>query len=114
MVLYISGIILDSKYSHSWRLCWWLCHRNLIGGAPAIANDERINATGATGTKIPGRYIPVNQGFFVLTSLDEDLTGLTTVYGGDIVFENSQRAFKPETPSNSVFMRNFCSKCKSS
>ncbi len=80
--------------------------RNLIGGAPAIANDDRINATGGSGTKVPGRYIPVNQGFFVLTSLDEDLTGLTTVYGGDIVFKNSQRVFKPETPSNSVFMRN--------
>jgi hypothetical protein len=79
--------------------------RNLIGGAPAIANDARINATGGAGTKIPGRYIPVNQGFFVLTSLDEDLTGLTTVYGGDIVFKNSQRVFKPETPVNSVFMR---------
>ncbi len=80
--------------------------RNLIGGAPAIANDTRTNATGSTGTKIPGRYIPVNQGFFVLTSLDEDLTGLTTVYGGDIVFKNSQRVFMPEASSNSVFMRN--------
>jgi len=80
--------------------------RNIIGGTPAIANDQRINATGGYGTKIPGRYIPVNQGFFVLTSLDEDLTGLTTVYGGDIVFKNSQRVFKPETPANSVFMRN--------
>ncbi|NNL15863.1 MAG: T9SS type A sorting domain-containing protein, partial [Flavobacteriaceae bacterium] len=80
--------------------------RNLIGGAPAIANDTRINATGGTGTKIPGRYIPVNQGFFVLTSLDEDLTGLTEVNGGDIVFKNSQRIFKTEATSSSVFMRN--------
>jgi hypothetical protein len=79
--------------------------RNIIGGTPAIANDQRINATGGYGTKIPGRYIPVNQGFFVLTSLDEDLTGLTTVYGGDVVFKNSQRVFKPETSINSVFLR---------
>ena len=79
--------------------------RNLIGGTSAIANDARINATGGSGTKIPGRYIPVNQGFFVLTSLDEDLTGLTTIYGGDIVFKNSQRVFMPEAPSNSVFMK---------
>ena len=79
--------------------------RNLIGGAPAIANDKRINDTGGIGTKVPGRYIPVNQGFFVITSLDEDLTGLTTIYGGDIVFKNSQRVFMPEAPSNSVFMR---------
>ena len=86
--------------------------RNIIGGTPAIANDQRINATGEYGTKVPGRYIPVNQGFFVLTSIDEDLTGLTTVYGGDIVFRNSQRYFKPESPSNSVFLRNSGSETK--
>ena len=83
--------------------------RNLIAGAPAIASDGRINATGGTGTKIPGRYIPVNQGFFVLTSLNEALTGVTEISGGDIVFNNSQRIFKAESPSNSVFMRNAAS-----
>jgi hypothetical protein len=80
--------------------------RNLIAGAPAIANDERINDTGGTGSQVPGKYIPVNQGFFVLTSLNAGLTGITNIDGGDIVFNNSQRVFMPETPSNSVFLRN--------
>ena len=79
--------------------------RNLLTSAPAISNDTRINATGETSTETPGRYIPVNQGFFVITSLDSSLTGLTTVSGGNIEFKNSQRAYETESTSASVFMK---------
>ena len=79
--------------------------RNLIDGVKAISNDYRINANLAEGSKIPGQYIPVNQGFFVITSLDESLTGIATVSGGDIVFKNSQRVFQTEASGNSVFMK---------
>ncbi|MFK2821339.1 LamG domain-containing protein, partial [Flavobacteriaceae sp. LMIT009] len=38
---------------------------NLLGTAVAVSNDTRINNSGQTGTKEPGQYIPVGQGFFV-------------------------------------------------
>ncbi len=83
--------------------------RNLLAGAPAIANDTRINATGGSGTKIPGQYVPVNQGFFVTTSLNgfdnDDGIPIATVDGGDVVFNNSQRVFVRESAPNSIFMR---------
>ncbi|KAA5824187.1 T9SS type A sorting domain-containing protein [Algibacter amylolyticus] len=83
--------------------------RNLIGGAPAIANDSRLNATGGIGTKVPGEYIGVNQGFFVSTLLDgfENDNGatLTKVDGGDIVFKNSQRVFAKEDGTSSLFFK---------
>ena len=85
--------------------------RNLIGGAVAISNDSRINDNGASGTKIPGQYIPVNQGFFVSTALDgfdndnDPPTAIVTVDGGDIVFKNSQRVFAPEDGSTSTFLK---------
>lgn len=83
--------------------------RNLIAGVPAIANDSRINATGGNGTKIPGQYVPVNQGFFVATALNgfdnNDGIPIATVDGGDVVFKNDQRVFVREAISSSVFMR---------
>ena len=88
--------------------------RNLIAGAAAISDDARINNTSnaggpAIGTKVPGPYIPVNQGFFVTTALNgfdnNNETPITTVDGGDIVFENGQRVFVREATSSSVFMR---------
>lgn len=66
----------------------------LLGGVKAISNDQRINATGTSGTKIPQRYIPVSQGFFV-----------TANTGGNITFKNSQRAFKTETSDPSLFIK---------
>ncbi len=66
----------------------------LAGGIVAINNDVRINATGVLGTKVPGRYIPVGQGFFVVA--DE---------GGNVAFKNSQRTFKKEGTSASVFAK---------
>ena len=66
--------------------------RNLLTGVKAIS----FNNDGSSGTKIPGQYIPTNQGFFVLTELDgfenANVAVITTVTGGDIVFKNSQRA----------------------
>ncbi|MFK2820990.1 LamG domain-containing protein, partial [Flavobacteriaceae sp. LMIT009] len=38
---------------------------NLLGTAAAVSNDIRINNSLQTGTKEPGQYIPVGQGFFV-------------------------------------------------
>ncbi|WP_456376274.1 LamG-like jellyroll fold domain-containing protein, partial [Lutibacter sp.] len=76
----------------------------LLGGAEAVSNDIRINNNNAVGSRIPERYIPVNQGFFVFASLDASLTGTTaTVNGGNIVFKNTQRVFELErsTGSNS-------------
>jgi len=82
----------------------------LMGGTQAYANDSRINATGAAGGKIPERYIPVNQGFFVIAALDAALDSTTTaVSGGDIVFKNSQRVFEYErftgTNTGSLFFK---------
>lgn len=80
----------------------------LMGGAVAISNDTRINASGATGTKLPERYIPVGQGFFVSAILDTDLIGdpndpgiSLPVNGGTLTFKNSHRVFQKETVSGS-------------
>ena len=95
---------------------------NLTGGAPAISNDVRINNTGAAGTKVPGQFIPVNQGFFVSTKLEtnpnDNLGTISSVDGGTIIFKNSQRVYATELDESSpgipssVFMKS--SKDKSS
>ncbi|WP_411893286.1 LamG-like jellyroll fold domain-containing protein [Winogradskyella sp. A2] len=88
--------------------------RNLLGGVAAISNEALINNTSdggnpATGTKIPGPYVPVNQGFLVSTALDgfdnENETLILTVDGGDVVFNNGQRIFERESVGNSLFMK---------
>jgi hypothetical protein len=66
---------------------------NLTGGNPAIS-PPLVSGNG-TPTKLPGRYVPVSQGFFVTASN----------VGGNIQFKNSQRVFVRETPANSVFIR---------
>lgn len=69
---------------------------NLSGGTPALQYDYvtgGTDASGGTGVKQPGRYIPVAQGFFVV--------GNTT---GSIHFNNNQRVFTKEGAS-SVFIR---------
>ncbi|NNL83385.1 MAG: T9SS type A sorting domain-containing protein, partial [Winogradskyella sp.] len=68
---------------------------SLAGGTPAAAygtNDPDVG-TGGTPTKIPGRYIPVSQGFFV-----------TAEANGTINFNNGQRLFQKED-ATSVFVR---------
>ena len=70
---------------------------NLSGGVQAIQYDfvtGGTDPTGGTGTKTPGRYIPVAQGFFVIGTAS-----------GTINFNNSQRIFRKEDAS-SVFVRN--------
>lgn len=67
--------------------------RNLVGGTPSFAlrqDQEQVAAS-----KIPGRFVPVGQGFFVRA----------TSLGGNIVFSNSQRAFIKEDTnvSNPLF-----------
>ena len=84
---------------------------NLSGGVPAVATDARINNTGESSedyfgnnAKIPQKYIPVGQGFFVNTVLDPAVSGNITVDGGDVVFNNGQRAFAKETKADSQFL----------
>ena len=82
----------------------------LMGGVNAISNDVLVNNNGASGTLIARRYIPVGQGFFVGTTLAASLVAnnpnlSTAITGGPILFKNSQRAFKVESSTNSVFMR---------
>jgi hypothetical protein len=74
----------------------------LIGGVNAIANIALTVNNGAAGSKIPKRYIPVGQAFFVDAVLN---TTLPTVDGGNIVFKNSQRAFVRENSGSSLFMK---------
>ncbi|WP_029035220.1 LamG-like jellyroll fold domain-containing protein [Salinimicrobium terrae] len=79
---------------------------NLSGGIKAIANDERINATGDEGGERPRQHIPVGQAFFVSSDLDESITTQSgiNIHGGDILFKNSQRAFVTEIDkTQSVF-----------
>ncbi|TDE27916.1 T9SS type A sorting domain-containing protein, partial [Flavobacterium ranwuense] len=78
----------------------------LTGGVKAI-NDSPLNVNdGSWGSKVPGRYIPVGQGFFVDAYLDPTINGTTTtVDGGYINFKNSQRVFVRETSSSSIFMK---------
>lgn len=68
---------------------------NLSGGIPSASkgtNDPNV-ATGGTAAKVPGRYIPVAQGFFV-----------TGEANGTIDFNNGQRVFQKEG-DGSVFVR---------
>ncbi|WP_055436611.1 LamG-like jellyroll fold domain-containing protein [Lacinutrix algicola] len=78
---------------------------NLSGGIPAVKYNYNAGApdpTGGNGTKTPGQYIPVAQGFF--------LTG--TADGSTINFNNNQRTFQKEN-INSVFLRNSSSQSSS-
>jgi trimeric autotransporter adhesin len=71
--------------------------RNLTGGVPPVA-PAGIAGLG-TSVKIPNRYIPVGQGFFV--------TGSAT--GGTVTFNNGQRLFVKEdnaSLSNYMFKNN--------
>lgn len=70
--------------------------RTLVGGTPPIS-PTLISGLGSS-SKIPGRFIPVGQGFFVVGSLT----------GGTITFDNSQRIFIKEdnVNSNSMFRVN--------
>ena len=65
-----------------------------VAAASMGTNDPDVG-TGGTPTKLPGRYIPVGQGFFVLAE-----------NSGTINFNNGQRVFQKEGSASSVFVRN--------
>ncbi|MBK5209424.1 MAG: T9SS type A sorting domain-containing protein [Flavobacteriaceae bacterium] len=69
---------------------------NLSGSVLAVSNDILTKNTGATSNsgKVPQRFIPVAQGFFV-----------TSLASGQIQFKNSQRIFKKENAGVSQFMK---------
>lgn len=66
--------------------------RNLVGGVPPVS-PAGISGLGSS-TRVPGRFIPVGQGFFVSANST----------GGTIDFSNSQRAFVREDNANSTPM----------
>jgi uncharacterized protein YjdB len=78
---------------------------SLAGGVVAINNSPLNLNDGALGSKAPGRYIPVAQGFFIVGYLETAEGQVSTVTGGPLLFKNSQRAFVRENTGNSVFMK---------
>jgi hypothetical protein len=70
--------------------------RNLVGGTPPTA-PAGISGVGVS-TKVPQRFIPVSQGFFIVGSGT----------GGTVTFNNNQRAFIKEDNvlSTSLFRSN--------
>jgi hypothetical protein len=78
----------------------------LTGGVRGISNDPLTANTGSIGTKLPLRYIPVAQGFFVDAALDPTITGTSAIVtGGTLKFKNSQRTFVKESSGNSLFIK---------
>ncbi|WP_338733415.1 HYR-like domain-containing protein [Mangrovimonas cancribranchiae] len=71
---------------------------SLIGGVPATAHPD-IAGVGDASLDIPGRYIPVGQGFFVTSAAQADQIS------NEVRFHNSQRVFVKETSGSSVFFR---------
>lgn len=65
---------------------------NLSGG---VAATDWQTQSSTVGTKTPGRYIPIGQGFGVWADAGQ---------GGNILFNNGQRVFQAES-TNSVFIR---------
>ncbi|WP_082438606.1 LamG-like jellyroll fold domain-containing protein [Nonlabens sp. YIK11] len=68
---------------------------NLSGGTPnpTIGTSDALMNNDGKQAKLPGRYIPVAQGFFVVVKDD-----------GAIKFNNAQRVFEKEASGNSVFV----------
>ncbi|SEA91110.1 hypothetical protein SAMN05443667_111142 [Flavobacterium gillisiae] len=88
---------------------------SLTGGVPAIADSPLTATTTNSAGKVPGRYIPVAQGFFVDAELDPAISGTTTSVQGtspgfNLNFKNSQRKFWRESTGNSQFMKTVGSK----
>lgn len=82
----------------------------LMGGVVSIANSPLNINNGSTGTKVPKKYIPVGQGFFIGTNLAASAASnnpnlSSPITGGTVTFKNSQRVFKTESATNSVFLR---------
>lgn len=82
----------------------------LMGGVVAISNDPMINNNGSGGIKVPQRYIPVGQAFFINSVVDPGLVANNpnlagAITGGSITFKNSQRTFKTEASGQSMFFK---------
>ncbi|WP_418264913.1 LamG-like jellyroll fold domain-containing protein [Flavobacterium faecale] len=78
----------------------------LMGGTLATVNGDLNSQSGNKGNRVPGRYIPVAQSFFIDAALETSITGsTTTVQGGALIFKNSQRQFYKEGNTNSIFMK---------
>lgn len=67
---------------------------NNLGGVVAMSHPSLSNV--GPGTKQPRRYVAVGQGFFIQAS----------AAGGNVIFNNNQRAFFKEDGTNSVMFRN--------
>ncbi|CAM4160613.1 T9SS type A sorting domain-containing protein [Gillisia limnaea] len=80
---------------------------NLSGAVKSASSvDERINNDGTSGTKKPGQFVPVGQGFFINTVLDPAIANGIIISGGIVNFNNSQRAFVTElNPNESQFLK---------
>ncbi|MEP6260935.1 MAG: PKD-like domain-containing protein [Gillisia sp.] len=79
---------------------------NKTGAVPAISKDDRIDNSNTfenrANKKIPGRYIPVGQAFFINSTTGAGYT----ISAGDIQFKNSQRKFITEkNQGNSQFLK---------
>ncbi|MFO4987030.1 hypothetical protein RCK87_25145, partial [Salmonella enterica subsp. enterica serovar 1,4,[5],12:i:-] len=66
--------------------------RTLVGGTIPVA-PEIVSGLGSS-TRVPGRFIPVGQGFFISGSSS----------GGTLTFENDQRIFVKENNVDSNIM----------
>ena len=76
---------------------------SLGGGVRGASNVPLTANTGTVNySKIPGRYIPVGQGFFVVAN--------NTTTPGNLNFKNGQRVFQRESSGSSVFMKTATSK----
>ena len=80
---------------------------NLSGAVRSASSiDERINNDGSSGTKRPGEFVPVGQGFFINTALDPEIGNGIIIQGGTVNFNNGQRAFVTEVnPNDSQFLK---------
>ncbi|WP_452233206.1 HYR domain-containing protein [Lacinutrix sp. MEBiC02595] len=67
---------------------------SLTGGTAATTPPIGLGGIGSVGLT-PRKHVAVGQGFYVTGDAD----------GGNITFNNSQRAFVKETPGTSVFLR---------
>ncbi|MBZ9632032.1 T9SS type A sorting domain-containing protein [Salegentibacter sp. LM13S] len=80
---------------------------NLSGAtAPATSSDERINNDGSKDDKRPGQFVPVGQGFFINTVVDSEIENIPPITGGNVEFNNAQRAFVTEAnATDSYFLK---------
>ncbi len=70
-------------------------------GIPAISNDWRIDNSDPNleSNKTPKRFIPVAQGFFLNSQTEGSVT-----FAGDIIFNNTQRVYRPKDGTSSLFL----------